>query len=118
MKIDMIRPIIQDLPEAAFGSFTTLSLPGFDVTSFAHLGGILRYSSLQVLSSFVWSDGGRRSATSRPLLCCLGFCARGHFPVLLDGEPFARSEALSASDQLFIEDISVLCCEQSSCTCH
>ena len=42
-----------------------------------------------------------------PLLHCLGCVLRG--VVLLEGEPSPQSEVLSALDQVFIKDLSVLC---------
>ena len=43
----------------------------------------------------------------KPLLCCLG-CVR-RVVVLLEGEPSPQSEVLSALEQVFIKDLSVLC---------
>lgn len=42
----------------------------------------------------------------KPLLCCLGCVLR--VIVMLEGEPWALSEVLSAVEQIFIEDLSVL----------
>ena len=42
----------------------------------------------------------------KPLLCCLGCVLR--VVVLLEGEP-SQSEVLSALEQVFIKDLSVLC---------
>ena len=50
----------------------------------------------------------------KPLLRCLGCVLR--LIVLLEGEPSAQSEVLSALDQVFIKDISVLCSVQLSLT--
>ena len=44
---------------------------------------------------------------SKPLLCCLGCVLR--VVVLLEGEPSLQSEVLSALEQVFIKDLSVLC---------
>ena len=43
----------------------------------------------------------------KPLLHCLGCVLR--VVVLLEGEPSPQSEVLSAVEQLFIKDFSVLC---------
>ena len=43
----------------------------------------------------------------KPLLQCLG-CVR-RVVVVLEGEPSAQSEVLSAMEQVFIKDLSVLC---------
>ena len=43
----------------------------------------------------------------KPLLYCLGCVLR--VIVLLEGEPSPKSEVLSALEQIFIKDISVLC---------
>ena len=43
----------------------------------------------------------------KPLLHCLGCVLR--FIVLLEGEPLPQSEVLSALEQVFIKDLSVLC---------
>ena len=43
----------------------------------------------------------------QPLLCCLGCVLR--VVVLLKGEPSPQSEILSALEQVFIKDLSVLC---------
>ena len=48
----------------------------------------------------------------KPLLHCLGCVLR--VVVLLEGEPLAQSEVLSALDQVFMKDISVLCSNQLS----
>ena len=42
----------------------------------------------------------------KPLLRCLGCVLRG--VVLLEGEPSPQSEVLSALEQIFIKDLSVL----------
>jgi len=42
----------------------------------------------------------------KPLLCCPGYVLR--IIVMLEGEPLAQSEVLTAVEQLFIEDLSVL----------
>ena len=59
----------------------------------------------------------------KPLLRCLGPVLR--VIVLLEGEPLAQSEVLSALDQVLIQDISVLRCiqlslnpDQSPSPCH
>ena len=44
---------------------------------------------------------------TKPLLRCLGCVLR--VVVLLEGEPSPLSEVLSALEQVFIKDISVLC---------
>ena len=46
----------------------------------------------------------------KPLLCCLGCVLR--VLVLLEGEPLPQSEVLSALEQVFIKDLSVLCSVQ------
>jgi hypothetical protein len=43
----------------------------------------------------------------KPLLYCLGCVLR--VIVLLEGEPLPQSEVLSALEQIFIKDLSVLC---------
>ena len=43
----------------------------------------------------------------KPLLCCLGCVLR--VVVLLEGKPSSQSEVLSALEQVFIKDFSVLC---------
>jgi hypothetical protein len=43
----------------------------------------------------------------KPLLHCLGYVFR--VVVLLEGEPPTQSEVLSALEQVFINDLSVLC---------
>ena len=43
----------------------------------------------------------------KPLLCCLGCVLR--VVVLLEVEPLPQFEALSALEQVFIKDTSVLC---------
>ena len=43
----------------------------------------------------------------KPLLLCLGCVLR--VVVVLEGEPLPRSGVLSALEQMFIKDISVLC---------
>ena len=43
----------------------------------------------------------------KPLLSCLGCVLR--FVVLLEGEPSPQSEVLSALEQVFIKDFTVLC---------
>ena len=43
----------------------------------------------------------------KPLLLCLGCVIR--VVVLLQGEPSPQSQVLSALEQVFIKDISVLC---------
>ena len=43
----------------------------------------------------------------KSLICCLGFVLRGVF--LLEGEPSPQAEVLSALEQVFIEDLSMLC---------
>ena len=59
----------------------------------------------------------------KPLLCCLGCVLR--VVVLLEGEPSPLSEVLSAMEQVFIKDLSVLCSvyrsldpDQSPSPCH
>jgi hypothetical protein len=42
-----------------------------------------------------------------PLLCCLGCVLR--VDVILEGEPSPQSGVLSALEQVFIKDLSVLC---------
>ena len=96
--------------------------------------GIFCHSSLQIVSSSVRLDGDCRwtaisrslqryligfksgwagplkdihRVVPRPLLYCLVCVFRVIF--LLEGEPLAQSEVLSALDQVFIKDISVLC---------
>ncbi len=93
---------------------------------------------MQILSSSVRLDGDRRwTAIFRSLQRCLvGFKSGpwlGHsrgftemslshscvtlavcFIVMLEGEPSAQSEVLSAVEQVFIENISVLCSIQLS----
>ena len=48
----------------------------------------------------------------KPLLHCFGCVLR--VIVLLKGEPSPQSEDLSALDQIFIKDLSVLCCVHHS----
>ena len=43
----------------------------------------------------------------KPLLHCLGYVLK--VVVLLEGEPSPQSEDLSALEQVFIKDLSVLC---------
>ena len=43
----------------------------------------------------------------KPLLRCVGYVLR--VVVLLEGEPSPQSEVLSALEQVFIKDLSVLC---------
>ena len=43
----------------------------------------------------------------KPLLCCLGCVLR--VIVLLEGEPSPQSEILSALEQVFIKDLTLLC---------
>ncbi len=57
-----------------------------------------------------WATLGH--SQSCPLLCCLGCVLR--VIVMLEGEPLAQSEVLSAVEQVFIENISVLCSIQLS----
>ena len=47
------------------------------------------------------------SLVPKPLLCCLGCVLR--VIVLLEGESLSQSEVLSALEQVFIKDLSVLC---------
>ena len=48
----------------------------------------------------------------KPLMRCLGSVPM--VIVVLEGEPLAQSEVLSAPEQVFIEDISILCSVQLS----
>ena len=105
---------------------------GYDATSLAHLYlGSFSHSSLQILSSSVRLDGERRyfqaspemfnrvqvralagklkgiqRLVPKPLLCCLGCMLR--VVVLLEGEPSPQAEVLSALEQDFIKDLSLL----------
>ena len=63
------------------------------------------------------------SFVPKPLLRCLGCVLR--VAVLLEGEPSTQSEVLSALEQVFITDLSVLCSfhlsldpDQSPSPCH
>ena len=93
--------------------------------------GSFSHFSLQILSSSVRLDGKRpctdifspeigvqvwpmagplkdiQRLVLKPLLCSLG-CVLG-VVVLLEGEPSPQSEVLSALEQVFINDLSVLC---------
>ena len=48
----------------------------------------------------------------KPLVRCLGCVLR--VAVLLEGDPSTQSEVLSALEQVFIKDLSVLCSVQLS----
>ena len=114
---------------------TTLSLLGYDATSLAHLYLGSYSHSLQILSSSVRLDGERlctaifrslkrclidrvqvqalagplkdiQRLVPKSLLRCLGCVLR--VVVLLEGEPSPQSEVLSALEQVFIKDLSVL----------
>ena len=58
----------------------------------------------------VWALAGPLKGIQRlvpkPLLRCIGCVLRGD--VLLEGEPMPQSEVLSAQEQVFIKDLSVL----------
>jgi hypothetical protein len=86
--------------------------------------GSFSHSSLQILSSYVRLDGERYSyfqlspemfdgvqvqalaGLLKPLLHCLGCVLK--IVVLLEGEPSAQSEVLSALEQVFIKDLCTL----------
>ena len=133
----VFRPFTQYLVEAPFAAIKTLSLLRYDMTSFAHLDfRIFCYSPLQILSSSVRFDEDRRweavfmslqgssmwfksglwldihRGVPKPLLHCLGCVLM--VTVLLEGELSAESEVQSTPDQVFIEDISVICSVQLS----
>ena len=59
---------------------------------------------------YVWTLAGPLKDIQRlvqePLLRCLGCVLRG--VVLLEGDPSPQSEVLSALEQVFIKDLSVL----------
>ena len=108
------------------------SLLGYDATSLAHLYfGSFSHSSLQILPSSGRLNGERcctvifrslqrcsiglksgplrdiQSLVMKPLLPCLGCVLR--VVVLMESEPLPQSEVLSALEQDFIKDLSVLC---------
>ena len=53
---------------------------------------------------------------TKSLLCCLACVLR--FVVLLEGEPSPLSEVLSALEQVFIKDLSVLCSVHLCLNCN
>ncbi len=55
-----------------------------------------------------WATRGHSWVVSKSLLYCLGFVCR--VIVMLEGELSARSEVLSALNQVFIKDISIFNC--------
>ena len=124
----VFKPFTQYFFEAPLAAITVLSLIGYDATSLAHmyLGSFSHYC-LQILSSSVRLDGECRCTAifrslhfhalarlhkdiqrlvPKPLLHCLGCVIR--VVVLLEGEPSPQSEVVSALEQVFIKDLSVL----------
>ena len=135
-KITLIfRPFNQYFFEAPLAVITTLSLLGYDATSLAHLYlGSFSHSSIQTLSSSVRLIGSIAAQlfqvspemldrvqvcalagplkdiqrlVLKPLQCCLGCVLR--VVVLLEGEPSPQAEVLCSLEQVFINDLSVLC---------
>ena len=124
---EVFRPLTQYLVEAPLAAITDLSLLGYD-TSFAHLGlgiflpllcqvgwGLSVDSHFQVSPKiFDWVQVRALAGPlkdihrvfPKALLRCLGRVLR--VIVLLEGEPSAQSEVLSALDQVSIKDISTL----------
>ena len=127
----VFRPYTQHFVEAPLAAITALSLLGYDTTRLAHLYlGSFSHSSLQILSSSVRLDGEYHcTAIFRSLQrCSIGFksqlwlghsrtlrnLSRSHSCVVLAvclGSLNLRpqSEVLSALEQVFIKDLSVLC---------
>ena len=124
--------LLSTLCEAPLTAITALSLIGYGATGLAYLYfGSFSHSSLQILSCSVKLDGeshwtaifrslqrcsiGFKSGLWRDiqrlvpksLLRCLGCVLR--VVVLLVCEPSPQSEVLSALQQVFIRDLSVLC---------
>ena len=69
--------------------------------------------SRDVRSGSSLGSGWATQGHSEPLLCCCLDCVL-RVVVLLEGEPSPQSEVLSALEQVFIKDLSVLCSVQLS----
>ena len=57
--------------------------------------------------ALAWPRKDIHRLVPKPLLRCLDCVLRGF--VLLEGEPSPQSEVLSALEQVFIKDLSILC---------
>ena len=62
--------------------------------------------------ALVWVPLDIQRPVPKALVCCLGCVLR--VIVLLEGEPSPQSEVLSALEQVFIKDLSVLCSDHLS----
>ena len=131
----MFRPFTQYFVEAPLATITGLRLLGYDATSLAHLDlGSFSHSSLQILKLCQVGPGALlhiyfqvypdmldwvqvqalagplkdiKRLVPKPLLCGLGWVLR--VVVLLDGEPMSQAEFLIALEQVFFNNLSVLC---------
>ena len=92
---------------------TASSLLRYDATSLAHLYlGSFTHSSMQIISSSVRLDGeGYMHSYFQvsPEMFGRVQVLVHRVVVLLEGEPSPQSEVLSALEQVFIKDLSVLC---------
>ncbi len=95
-------------------AITASSLLWYDVTTFSllDLGIFSRDVRLGTCPALAWPLNHIYRVVRKPLLRCLGCVLR--VIVLLEWEPSAQSEVLSALEQVFIKDIFVLCSVQPS----